>query len=291
MSFRFEGIFSAVWTPTDAAGALLPEALKRNLAFMADRGVHGFFVLGSTGEFIHLSTELRKEVLVTIIQARPSVPTVVNVSHTNPRVVADLGKHARTTGAAGIALLPPWYFPINEDDLIEFFVRAAEAAQLPIVLYNFEERTGKRLTPNLVRAVAKRVKVGGLKQSGGAMSDHTVFAEIGREFGFNVLTGADTSIPDAMAAGAKGCIGGLGNVIPELLVEIYNGVTSGKNVSESVARVREVGAIVDTLEFPNNIAAAMAARVLEPGAPKTILSPSSQKKYEAIRDRLVAFFK
>jgi 4-hydroxy-tetrahydrodipicolinate synthase len=290
MSFLFEGIFGAAWTPTDAAGELVIDALKRNLAFMARGGIHGFFVLGTTGEFIHLSTDLRKKVLETIIAAEPKLPSVANISHTNPRVVADLGRHAKQAGAVAIALLPPWYFPLSEDDLVEFFVRGAEAAQLPLVLYNFAERTGKKLTPSLVRKVAARAKVIGLKQSCGAMTDHTVFAEIGREFGFNVLTGSDTHLPDAMAAGAKGCIGGLVNILPAELVSIYNGVLARKDISREAARVRQVGEIMDTLEYPNCLAAAMEARGLEPGVPKTILSPASQKKYEAIRDRLAKIF-
>jgi len=289
MSFRFEGIHGAVWTPTDAAGALLIEALRENVSFMARAGVNGFLILGSTGEFIHLTTELRQQVVEMIIEFAPQIPATVNISHTNPRVVAELGRHAKSAGACCVALLPPWYFPMNDDDLIEFFVRGAEAAQLPLVLYNFEERVGKRLTPAVVRAVAKRVKVVALKQSGGTMNDHTVFAEIGREMGFNVLTGSDTRIPEAMGAGAKGCIGGLVNIVPELLVAIYNGVVAGRDVSETAAQVRRVGEIVDTLEFPNNIAAAMLARGLEPGAPKTIMAPSSQAKFDTIRRELGRF--
>src|SRR5205809_679680 len=111
MSFSLKGIIPAVWTPTDADGNLLKEALRKNIEAMLAAGVDGLLVLGSTGEFIHLGVEQRKEILECAVEFAHGTPVLTNVSHTNPRVVAELGWHATQAGAAGVSLLPPWFYP------------------------------------------------------------------------------------------------------------------------------------------------------------------------------------
>src|SRR5205085_3351914 len=133
-------------------------------------------------------------------------PVLTNVSDVNPRTVAELGRHANTCGAAGVSLLAPWFYPLSEADLVEFFVRAGEAINLPLTLYNFPMMTGKRLTPEIVEQIAARIPLGGLKQSGGEMAEHGPLAAVARRHNFNVVTGWDTHIPEAFALGVEGCV-------------------------------------------------------------------------------------
>src|SRR5437879_5161107 len=109
MLFSLKGIIPAVWTPTDADGKLLKGALRENIGAMTVAGVDSLLVLGSTGEFIHLSVDLRKEVLETALEFAGSTPVLTNISDVNPRNVAELGRHAKKCGGAGVSLLPPWF--------------------------------------------------------------------------------------------------------------------------------------------------------------------------------------
>jgi dihydrodipicolinate synthase/N-acetylneuraminate lyase len=292
VSFSFEGVIPAVWTPTDGAGALLKEALRSNIQFLVGSGVDALLVLGSTGEFIQLSVGERKEVLDCAIKFARGIPVGVNISHTNPRAVAELSRHARTAGAGAVMLLPPWFYPMNDDDLVAFYGRAGGASDLPLGLYNFPNLTGKRLTPELVRAIAKETRVTGLKQSGGDFAEHQPLVGLGREVGFKVMTGWDTCIPEAMAVGAKGCIGGLGNLVPEIMVKIHRLVSMGRTaeLDAPAQLMKRIGALINTLEFPLNIAAGMAARGLATGEMKQVLSASSQARYETLRDGLRRLF-
>lgn len=288
MPFSFAGLIPAVWTPTDAQGALMPEALRRNLDFLLRAGVRQLLLLGSTGEFVHLESSQRKEVLETALAHVGDTPVYVNISHTQPRLVVELGRHAKAAGARAVTLLPPWFYPMADSDLVEFFVRAIEAIDLPLGLYNFQAMTGKRLTPEIVRAIAKRAPVCGLKHSAGDLQEHKALAEVGAEFGFNVVTGWDTHYPEATALGATGCISGLANMAPELMVQIDNLLASGhvEDIHIAAERMRRIGELVGTLEFPHNIAAAMEARGLEAGAPKAHLSTAGRARYTALRDEM-----
>ncbi len=294
MPFSFAGIIPAVWTPTDADGRLLRGALRQNLDWMLDAGVKQLLMLGSTGEFVHLSSELRKEVLEAALEhlAGRDVPVFVNISHTNPRTVVELGRHAKSAGAASVTLLPPWFYPMSDADLVEFFVRAIEAIDLPLGLYNFQAMTGKRLTPELVRAIAKRAPVAGLKHSAGELQEHKALAEVGAEFGFKVVTGWDTHYPEATALGATGCISGLANVVPELMLEIDTLLKSGRveDLYMPAGWMRRIGDLVGQLEFPHNVAAAMEARGLEAGVSKAHRSAATEAKYLELRNKLMDLF-
>jgi 4-hydroxy-tetrahydrodipicolinate synthase len=290
MSFSLNGIIPAVWTPTDANGNLLRPAMRQNIEAMTGAGVDSLLVLGSTGEFIHLTLNQRKEILEAALEFAGGAPVLVNISDVNPRNVVDLGRHARNCGAVGVSLLPPWFYPLGEDDLVEFFVAAAEAIELPVTLYNFHAMTGKRLTPQVVRRIGERVKIGGLKHSAGTMDEHRELVAVGREFGFNVVTGWDTHLPEAMALGVKGCVAGLANVVPELLVDLYRLLEGGRaeEAYEPARQMKQIGELVGRLEFPFNVAAAMEARGRDVGAAKSIMSTQTRARYEALRKSMRA---
>jgi 4-hydroxy-tetrahydrodipicolinate synthase len=87
-----------------------------------------------------------------------------------------------------------------------------------------------------------------------------------------------------MLFGVAGCIGGLADMVPDLMVEIYNAVKAGVPERAAVAseRMKTLGKLVDTLEFPLNVAAAMEARGLPVGHPKSVVSPTTQLRYQKL---------
>lgn len=289
MSKKWDGVFCALWTPTDAAGHLLKDELKTNLEFIRRNGTHGILALGSTGEFLHLDLAARKHFLEQVMANAGSLRVLVNISDIRPGAVAELARFARTIGAEGVAILPPYFFPVSQADLTEFFVRAGEAAQLPVFLYNFPERTGNRISLETVAAVADRIRLAGVKQSGAEFEYHRPLAQLGREKNFVVFSGSDTHLPEAMELGAVGCVSGLSNAVPDLVVKIFQAVKAGQpgHASVVIERMRTIGTLVEQLEFPANVAAIMEARGLSPGHPKTIVSPATKAR----SDKLLAEFR
>lgn len=283
-ALRTDGVFAAVWTPTDTHGHLLEGDLVANVQWLVDKGIHGLLPLGSTGEFLQLEVAQRKRVLELTLEQARGLPVIAHVGDVRPRVVAELGRFARRAGACAIAALPPYFYPVADADLTEYFVRAAEAAQLPLVLYNFPERTGNRVSLRVVAAVAERVPLAAVKHSGSDFEYHRSLAQLGRERGFVVFSGSDTRLPEAMALGAAGCISGLANAVPESIVDIFEAVRAGKPelVTAPVEFMRAMEALAGQIAFPLNIAAAMEARGQRVGAPKSIVSPATQTRYAAL---------
>ena len=284
MSLPTAGILVALWTPTDAAGRVVESGLAANLAFLRGHGVHGLMVLGSTGEFVRLSLATRLEFIELVRRHAGDWPAMVNISDVQPAAVMVRGQRARELGFPSVAMLSPWFYPLAQADLAEFFIRQTTAVGLPLFLYNFPERTGNRIALETVAAVADRVPLAGIKQSGGEFSYHRDLVELGRQKRFCVFTGADGRLAEAMAMGAVGLVSGLANAVPELTVAVFNAVQAGDPaaIRAATARLAEVVKRVDTLEFPLNVAASMVARGLFVGEPKSPVSAATQQRYDQL---------
>ncbi len=278
------GVLAALWVPTDAEGKLKREALARHLGWLKTTGIHGVLALGSTGEFARMSLFEREHALAAIVELAAPLPVVANLSSIRLDEVIALGRTAIGLGAVGAAIMPPSFYPVSQSDLREFFFRAAESIALPFYLYNFPELTGNRIDIETVSAFADRAEMAGIKQSGGEFQYHHELIALGRQKNFSVFSGADTRLPEVFGFGATGAIGGLVNIVPELMVEIYRACREGGmgDAEMAAVRMREVGRIVDQMMFPLNVACGVEARGFDPGAPKTVLAADSAALYRKI---------
>lgn len=278
------GVLSAQWIPTDSQGRLKREALQRHLEWLKRTGIDGVLALGSTGEFARMSLAEREAVLATVIELASPLPVIANLSSIRIDEVIALGQMAKRLGAVGAAIMPPHFYPVSQADMLAFFLRAAESVDLPFYLYNFPELTGNRIGLETVAAFAERANMAGIKQSGGEFAYHHDLIRLGREKDFSVFSGADTRLPEVFGFGAHGCIGGLVNIVPELMVAIYRICRLGESgeVSTTQARMVEVGRVVDQLKFPLNVACGIEARGFDPGAPKAVVSEDSARLYQKV---------
>lgn len=290
--YRPSGVYSAQWIPVDAAGRLDRGALAAHLDFERRAGVAGVLALGSTGEFPQFGVDERKQLLAVMAEVAGPLPVIANVSDIRPKVAIEVGRTAKALGLPAIALMPPPFYPVSQADMLAYFLHVAEAVQLPVMLYNFPELTGKRIDLPTIAAFAERAPMCAIKQSGGEFEYHRALIALGREKKFNVMSGSDTRLPEVFALGASGCIGGLVNLVPEMMVALDRICRQGQagDTSALAARMGEVGRIIDQLAFPLNVAAGLEARGFKPGAPKSVVSTESRELYRKIVAELGAAF-
>ena len=292
LSFPSQGILAALAIPTDARGRVLKRALGEHLTWLRSCGVAGVLGLGSTGEFIRFSVERRKAIQETVAELAGPLPVIANISDIRPDAVAELGSFAHYLKLPGVAVMPPHFFPVSDADQLAFFTHAAEASQLPVLLYNFPELTSNRISLETISAFADRAPMAGIKQSGGEFSYHEALIKLGREKKFSVFSGADTRLPEVFKMGGAGCIGGLVNFVPEMMVEQFNVFHSGQpgQLEPTASRMCAAGAALGKLTFPYNVSAGLEARGFDPGEPKTIVSETSARLYSEIVDDLGKLF-
>jgi 4-hydroxy-tetrahydrodipicolinate synthase len=278
--------------PTDRESRVDHVSLAAHLAFEKRAGINGVLALGSTGEFPHFTVAERQQVLATVVELAAPLPVLANISDIRPKAAIELGRFAKTLGVAAVSLMPPVFFPVSPADMLAYFLHVAEGVGLPVMLYNFPELTGKRIDLETVGAFAERAPMIAIKQSGAEFDYHRDLIALGREKGFAVMSGADTRLPEAFKLGAAGCIGGLVNIVPELMVEIYRGCAERRagDITRTAERMKEVGRIIDQLTFPLNVAAGIEARGLNPGTPKMIVSDESWILYARIVRELRELF-
>jgi 4-hydroxy-tetrahydrodipicolinate synthase len=242
-----DGVIVALLTPVDREGKVDHGALGQLVERLVGRGVTGISPLGSTGEGYSLGLEQRLAVVDTVARSVPAgMPVIPGVfAHNHEQAVAEIAAYADHGGTA-VLIAPPTYYPLTEAEQEAYFSRVADSAALPLVLYNIPAYTKIQIAPAAAAALSRHPRVAGLKDSGRDFGYATrlldAVAGAGAEGDFSVLTGTDSMLVAYMLAGAKGTICANANLVPELVLAVYEAVKAGK-VGEALtheARLRTV---------------------------------------------------
>ena len=154
---RFEGSYTVMVTPfTEDGAAVDVAALERFVDWQIDEGVPGLIPLGSTGEFLSVSEDERRQIVDTVVaRANGRIPVVVGTAHEwTPRAVA-FSREAERTGASGVMVVPPYYSSPTEDELFEHYRRIAESISIPVMVYNNPNTSNVDLRPRIRRAAGR----------------------------------------------------------------------------------------------------------------------------------------
>lgn len=227
---KVRGIVTPLATPLRGSDALDLAGLDRLIERVLSGGVHGLFVLGSTGEAPSLSIDLRCSVISAVRQAAGSrVPLVVNISDTAFAHCLRLTEQAAVAGAAAVALSPPCYFPLDQEQLFRYAKKFCENSPLPVFLYNVPQYAHNAFAPETVRELSYLPEVIGLKNSDGTLEYlKAVRAAVAHRNDFSLLVGNEENLLPALSAGADGGVCGGANMFPKLFVQLYEAATNGR---------------------------------------------------------------
>lgn len=232
------GIMVALITPfTDDKTKIDSSRLQAHIEHLIESGVHGLVPGGSTGEFTTMSLPERKQLTELCVKfAAGRVPVIAGTGSTSTAEAVELGVHAAQAGAAALMVVPPFYDPVNLEQLRELMAEIHGASKLPIVYYNIPSATGLALSPAEIAGLSD-VGVKYLKDTSGNAPALTelIFGLSDKITAFN---GWDTLTFYGLAAGARGGVWGAANIIPELAVELWDAVS----VKGDLKRGRELWA-------------------------------------------------
>jgi 4-hydroxy-tetrahydrodipicolinate synthase len=261
----YQGVYVPLLTPMDNDGTVDLAAIGGHVERLLAAGVHGFVALGTTGEFADLTAAERAEVAAATVEVVAGrVPVLVGVGGIGTTEACVHARAAAKAGADGVLALPPLYWKLDDDGLLRHVAAVAEAAGMPVMLYDFPALAGTSLSPAFVaRAAAEVPGVVGIKQSGPELGAvHAVLERVkGKRADFAVLPGSTALALPALLAGADGAILALANVAPEPLVAMYAAVRS-HDLGEAVRRHRQVVRLhaLETLSSPPILALKAGAR-------------------------------
>jgi len=165
------GVITAMITPLRGRDELDHAGLERLVEHLIAGGVHGLFILGTTGEAPGLSYRLRAELIErTCKQVAARLPVIVGITDTAFVEAVSLATAARKFGAQAVVASAPYYFPASQVELLNFVEHLAAEVPLPLLLYNAPTNTGHTFEPSTVLRAAAIPNVIGLKDSGGNMT-------------------------------------------------------------------------------------------------------------------------
>ena len=249
MRIKLSGILPALLTPFTRGGAKVDyEKASAFASSLADRGVDGLFVCGSTGEGLLMTLEERKRLAEEVIDAVGKRVKIVIQSGCldTPSTIA-LTRHARDAGAYAVAVYTPAFYAYDDRALFGHFQRVAKSApEVPLFLYNIPQYTGNSLSPALVSELSEKVdSVVGMKDSSGDMVNLSRVLSTAPK-GFIMLNGTDELSYQAYLTGAAGTVAMTANVVPELFQSIYNGVKKG-NLGTALTAQRRLAEVISIL--------------------------------------------
>jgi dihydrodipicolinate synthase/N-acetylneuraminate lyase len=213
------GCLAASVTPFRQDGESLDEGAFDGLTdFMVGAGLDGFLAMGTTGEGVLLTIAERKLVTDLFVKAaRSRLKVVVHAGAQTTRDTSTLSAHAADSGADGVAVIGPPYYPLDEQSMLEHFASAGRAcAPLPFYVYEFAARSGYAVPLSVISKLRDRLpNLAGLKVSDTPWDKfETYLIE-----GLSIFVGSEGLIHQAMERGAVGAVSALASALPELVIE------------------------------------------------------------------------
>jgi len=275
----FHGVTAAAITPRGKGGSDVDlGAALEIIDFLCAAGVSGIELLGTAGEFPNLGSDSRSRLTYMAVK-RSRVPVLVGVSHSALEDAIALGREAAYAGAAGLLLMPPYFYRCHQPEIREFYTRFAE--QMPQGVPLFLEHAPAYASPIERETAAALLSAGrfaGIKDSGG----DPAYLELLHDQPSTLLVGDDASFPHTRA---HGVISAAASAVPELILGLNRSLAAGDRAATAhlEARLREFLGWMAHFPTPFGIKEAIAARGLKVGPPAIPPACETQRRLDEFR--------
>ncbi len=222
MELPIRGIIPPMVTPLRSDNELDDRGLENLINHMIDGGVHGIFLLGTTGEVTSFRYELRKELITKsckIVNNR--VPLMVGITDTSPEYSVEMAQFCKDAGVQSVVVAAPYYFPMSQCEVKRYFDNLVPRLPLPFLLYNMPSHTKVHFDLDTVRHI-RELGALGIKDSSGDMVYLLSLIDAFKDYpDFSVIAGTEIYLPETILQGGHGAVAGGANMFPRLFVELY----------------------------------------------------------------------
>lgn len=203
------------------------EALRENVRFQIENGVHGLVPLGTTGESPTIKEEERKLIIKTVVdEVNGKISVIVGTGTYSTEEAVRLSKEAQDLGADGLLVVAPYYNKPTQEGLYLHFKAISEAVDLPIIVYNIPGRTGVNVEVQTLVRLSQFDNIVAVKEASGNLAQvMDIIEALGDRI--TVLSGDDNLTLPIMALGGKGVISVISNLLPKPMVEFVEAALKG----------------------------------------------------------------
>ena len=280
----FEGAGVALVTPFKENGEVNYEKLEQILEDQIQGGTDSIIIVGTTGEASTLTHEEHLDVIrfaVKVVKGR--IPVIAGTGSNCTDTAKYLSEEARNAGVDGCLVVTPYYNKATQKGLIAHYTAVAEAARVPIIMYNVPSRTGCNIQPETAAYLVQNVpNIVGIKEASGNISQvaHLMNLADGK---IDLYSGNDDQIVPLLSLGGIGVISVLSNIAPAQTHEIVASYLRG-DVKKSCKMQLDAIPLVSALFCEVNpipVKAAMNLMGMEVGplrAPLTEMEPENKER-------------
>ena len=260
MQVLFEGCGTALITPF-RNGEVDYDALDNLVEWQIENGVDALIAAGTTGEPATMTWEEHLNVIRRVVDvARHRVPVIAGTGSNCTREAVEAARMSKEFGADAQLVVTPYYNKTSQEGLVAHFHAVADAATLPVIVYNVPSRTGINIGPKALQAICRHPNIIAIKE---AASDVGQSLDKMRMVGEDAVfySGNDDIIVPMICCGYKGVISVLSNLMPKETSRMAHLALEGRN-HEAAAMQLKLLPLINALfceTSPIPVKAAMAA--------------------------------
>lgn len=229
--------FVALVTCFDDDETLNYAATRRQVRRQVEAG-NNILCCGTNGDFTALTFEEKVRLTAEVVaEAGGKVKVFANAGTPSTYETVLLAKAMAKEGVDGLAVITPYFIACTQDGLFAHFSRVADAVDRPVYLYDIPARTQNHIEPATAARLAEHPNILGIKDSGGGKDSLDAYLAVAAaRDDFDVFSGPDSLVLYALSKGARGCISGLGNVMPKVVNTICRAFGAGDTAGAEAAQ-------------------------------------------------------
>jgi len=297
MAEKIRGIFTPNIVPLDDRRRIHEEELRRYVDWLIERGVHGLYPNGSTGEFVRYTAEERRQIVeIMADQARGRVPSRAGAAEANTGETIRACEYYATLGVRAVAIVSPFYYKLGPEGVYAYFREIADNSPVDITLYNIplfaspiDVETVRRLAIECPRVVA-------IKDSSGDVPHMMrMIAAVRHERPeFSFLTGWEAALMPMLLVGCDGGTNATSGIVPEITRRLYDLTLAGdldtaRDLQYRLLRLFD--AMLYSAEFPEGFRVALNLRGIRTGPGRQPQSSVQQQSLSKLQDQLYGLLK
>jgi 4-hydroxy-tetrahydrodipicolinate synthase len=268
---RIQGIFTPNVIPFEANGRINESELRRYVDWLIEKGVHGLYPNGSTGEFTRFTPEERRRIVKIVCeQTAGRVPVLAGAAEADVRETLAACECYAEYGARAVAIVSPFYYKLSPESVYAYFREIALNSPIDVTLYNIPMFASPIDVPTIKR-LAEFDRIIGIKDSSGDMAFMMRMMSAVRPIrpDFSFLTGWEAVLVPMLLIGVDGGTNATSGVVPELTRKMYD-LTRAGNINEAMrlqfCLLELFDAMLYSADFPEGFRAAVELRGFQVGA-------------------------
>ena len=286
------GIFTPNIVPLDSQGEIDEQETRNYVDWLIERGVHGLYPNGSTGEFTRFTAEERCRIIEVIADHTAGrVPILAGAAEANTRETIRACERYYELGVRAVAIVSPFYYKLSPAGVYAYFKEIADNSPIDVTLYNIPMFASPIDVPTVQRLADECPRVAAIKDSSGDLPHmmRMIAAVRPQRPDFAFLTGWDAALMPMLLIGCDGGTNATSGVVPEITRKLYD-LTVGMRLDEARELQYRLLTLFDAMilsaEFPEGFRAALRLRGINTGRGRQPQSEVQQLELNKLSDQL-----